>query len=62
MAEQAVAEFLSAKKTISLTRVARQYGADVEKRGKITIYIFLDDSCIEVEGRGKGHTFTTFHP
>ena len=65
MAEQAVAEFLDATRTVSLATIAKRREADVSHRGfapRVTVYTFDDDTSIEVTGRGPAHKATTHLP
>lgn len=60
-AEQALATFRSATKTISLAKIAHDLGAEVTP-GTITTYTFDDDTSITVSGRGKSHRVETHFP
>lgn len=56
LAEQALAEFHAATKTVSLAKIAQRMGADVaHKWPAITTYTFDDDTSLVVTGRGKAH-------
>ena len=54
-AEQALAEFQSSRKTISLATIAKKRGAFVEKTWGETTYVFDDDTSLVVTGRGANH-------
>lgn len=55
-AEQALEEFESATKTVSLAKIAKRRGADKETEWPgLTRYVFDDDTSLEVTGRGRAH-------
>lgn len=62
MAEQAVAEFQNKTRTMSLAVIAKRRGAEVSREWDRTVYIFDDDTSIEVRGRGQNHSITTHLP
>lgn len=54
-AEQVLAEFKTAAKTVSLATIAKRRGADVMRDWQQTVYTFDDDTSLVVTGRGKAH-------
>lgn len=55
LAEQALAEFRSATKTISLATICKRRGAEKFFQYPVTIWTFEDDTSVEVYGSGKAH-------
>lgn len=62
MAEQAIAEFESATKTVSLATICKRLGASVEKKYPTTTYTFDDDTSVTVQGTGANHRYETHLP
>lgn len=61
-AEQALEEFNSATKTISLATIAKRMGAVIEKSWEGTVYTFDDDTALIVKGTGANHKVETLLP
>lgn len=61
-AEQAAAEFRNSKRTVSLAKIAKRFGAEKQRQWDRTVYTFDDDTSIEVFGRGKNHRFEVHLP
>ncbi len=62
-AEQALAEFRSATKTVSLSTIAKRRGADREHEWPNTIiWTFDDDTSLVVTGRGQAHKVEVMEP
>lgn len=66
VAEQVVAEFESATKTVSLVALATKR-LDAERRtiyqsGRVIEFTFDDDSTLEIRGQGKSHHYVTRLP
>lgn len=62
LAEQAVAEFEAATKTVALATIARRMGADVKRTAHGWEYTFDDDTSITVSGVGRAHKYETHLP
>jgi hypothetical protein len=59
LAEQVIQEFETAKKTVSLSKIARKkaWGEKVVNFGRETIFMFDDDTTLHVRGRGRAHKY-----
>lgn len=55
MAERTRAEFYTATKTISVSTIARRYGASTSRDWLGIIHTFPDKSVLLVFGRGRNH-------
>ena len=62
MAEQVVAAFRNATKTVSIVTLAKQQGAHVTKANGVTEYRFDDDTTITVRGKGCSHQVESHLP
>jgi hypothetical protein len=54
-AEKALKEFTEAKKTVSLSAIAKRRGAFAYKQGDTIVWDFPDDTTLHVRGRGRNH-------
>lgn len=62
MAEQALEEFRSATKTVSLAAIAKRRGADQVHHWDHIEYVFDDDTSIQTRGRGRSHKIEVLLP
>lgn len=62
MAERAVARFRDSTKTISVSVIATEMGAEKKYRGTTRVFTFDDDSVLEATGTGGSLRLETFLP
>lgn len=55
MAEQALEKFQSSSKTISLSTIAKEMGAETYWHWRYIEHVFDDDTSLIVKGRGRAH-------